>query len=234
MMISIVVPAHNEERRIGRCISAVRRELAESGLRGEIIVVDNASTDGTRDEALKLPGVTVVDERFKGRVQARRAGVVVAGGDLIALIDADAVVAPGWLAVVAREFALDEGLAAISGPLRYSRLDVIDRALVSCGHALGYLLHLGYAAISGKGFLFESGNCVMRRTALRRAGGFELGGSFWGDDARLLQNLGDAGRVAWVPALRAAASARRIRKEGVVVAGARYAWRHGTALFSAR
>jgi glycosyltransferase involved in cell wall biosynthesis len=230
--ISIVVPAHNEARRIGRCIEALQRELEEAGVRGEIIVVDNASTDDTRDAALLHKGITVVDERFKGRVQARRAGVVVASGELIACVEADAVVGRGWLNVVLEEFEADPTLAAISGPLYYPRLDTVDRALVVLGQALGYGLHLLFAAARGSGVLFESGNCVMRREALRQAGGFELRGDFWGGDAHLLKKLIGAGRVVWVPALRAAASARGLRSEGVVVAGARYALEHGRSLFS--
>ena len=231
LTVSVVVPAHNEERRIGRCIAALRREFEAQGMRGEILVVDNASTDGTREEALKHPGVTVVDERFKGRVQARRAGAVVAGGELIALIDADAVVSPGWLACAVEEFTQHPQLAAISGPLLYPRLDAVDRALVVLGYALAYVAHLLSTAAFGKPLLFESGNCVLRRQSVRQAGGFELASPFWGDDACLLRGLCATGEVRWVPRLRAAASARGLRREGVVVAGARYAYRHATALF---
>ena len=39
LTVSVVVPAHNEERRIGRCIAALRREFEAQGMRGEILVV---------------------------------------------------------------------------------------------------------------------------------------------------------------------------------------------------
>jgi cellulose synthase/poly-beta-1,6-N-acetylglucosamine synthase-like glycosyltransferase len=156
---------------------------------------------------------------------------VVASGELIACVDADAVVGRGWLKTALGEFAADPALAALSGPLYYPRLDPVDRALVVLGQALGYGLHLLFAAARSKALLFESSNCVMRRSALREAGGFELWGDFWGNDAHLLKKLNGTGRVAWVPALRAAASARGLRSEGVVVAGVRYAYAHGRGLF---
>src|SRR3989344_8579413 len=96
MKISFVIPAHNEEAVIGKCLASVFKEIARVRAAGtevytEVVVVDNASTDRTREEALKFQNVTVVRENLKGLVYARRAGSVATSCDIVANIDADTI-----------------------------------------------------------------------------------------------------------------------------------------------
>ena len=53
-MISFIIPAHNEEAWVGRCVSAIRSGLEALGEPHEIIVVDDASTDATASIAQQL------------------------------------------------------------------------------------------------------------------------------------------------------------------------------------
>ena len=96
LLISFVVPAYNEEALIASCLAAIQAEIARTGCRSEIIVVNNNSTDGTRRIASSIPGVVIVDEPQRGLVQARRAGCRTANGELIANIDADTMLTEGW------------------------------------------------------------------------------------------------------------------------------------------
>src|ERR1700758_1458785 len=59
VLVSFVVPAYNEEVLIRSCLAAITAEVSRTGCRAEIIVVNNASTDGTRRIALSTPGVKV-------------------------------------------------------------------------------------------------------------------------------------------------------------------------------
>src|SRR3989338_11061724 len=134
MKISFVMPAHNEEKMIGQCLASVFKEIEASqtyfnNIRAtvEVVVVDNASTDRTREEALKFPNVTVVRENLKGLVYARRAGSVATSGDLVANIDADTIVPGGWLSTVVSEFAKDKNLVALTGPYIFYDLNFLDR-----------------------------------------------------------------------------------------------------------
>jgi glycosyltransferase involved in cell wall biosynthesis len=95
MKISFVIPAHNEEAYVGKCLDSIFRELKKAPVDAEVIVVDNASTDGTREVAQKYPGVKVISEPIKGLTRARRAGFLAATGDLIANVDADTMLTPG-------------------------------------------------------------------------------------------------------------------------------------------
>jgi len=66
MNISIVIPALNEEGIVGKTVKSIPlTELKEKGLEAEIVVVDNASTDNTAQEATDA-GARVVREEKEG------------------------------------------------------------------------------------------------------------------------------------------------------------------------
>src|SRR5204862_1540993 len=70
------------------CATLARGVLDESGFDGEVIVVDNGSTDGS-GELARAAGALVVDEPRRGYGSAYHAGLSVARGDFIIIIDAD-------------------------------------------------------------------------------------------------------------------------------------------------
>lgn len=86
--VSVVIPCLNEAGTIAECVVSARAVLEESGLRGEVIVVDNASDDGSGDIA-RAAGATVVYEPRRGYGSAYLAGLAAANGDYIVMADAD-------------------------------------------------------------------------------------------------------------------------------------------------
>src|SRR6185437_12388918 len=93
---------------------ALGRQEAIADVTVEVIVVDNGSSDASRDIASGHPAVTrVVTESRPGSYAARNAGLAVATGDLIAFTDADCLPASDWLrhgfAAVARGLDLVAG-----------------------------------------------------------------------------------------------------------------------------
>ena len=89
MKISVVIPALNEEGIVGKTVQSIPREkLEEMGLETEIIVVDNASTDNTAQEA-RAAGARVVHESHRGYGNAYKRGLNEASGDIIVMGDAD-------------------------------------------------------------------------------------------------------------------------------------------------
>ncbi|MGA2677217.1 MAG: glycosyltransferase family 2 protein [Methanobacterium sp.] len=89
MKISIVIPALNEEGIVGKTVKSVPiKELEEKGFETEIVVVDNASTDKTAEEASEA-GARVVRENKRGYGNAYLRGFKEAKGDIIVMGDAD-------------------------------------------------------------------------------------------------------------------------------------------------
>jgi len=86
--VSVVIPCLNEAESIGQCVRAARDVLEAAGLTGEVIVVDNASEDGSGNLA-RLAGATVVEEPRRGYGSAYLAGFDAARGEFIVMIDAD-------------------------------------------------------------------------------------------------------------------------------------------------
>src|ERR1700759_4665111 len=97
MRLSFVVPAYNEEAYLPECLKSIRLQTQNLGDDVEIIVVNNASTDRTSEVALQYPGVRVVDEPRKGLTFAREAGFAASSGALIANVDSDSRLTPGWV-----------------------------------------------------------------------------------------------------------------------------------------
>ena len=93
-MISIVIPAYNEERRIKGSLSEVFAFMSDSGMEYEIIVVDDGSSDGTsrivESMAADSTKVRLVRyEKNRGKGHALRTGALVAKGDFVLVMDAD-------------------------------------------------------------------------------------------------------------------------------------------------
>ena len=87
--VSIIFPALNEEETIGKVIDEVPVEEIEGrGYRAEIIVVDNGSTDKTREIA-EAEGARVITEPRRGKGRAIRTAFELVGGDFVFMIDAD-------------------------------------------------------------------------------------------------------------------------------------------------
>ncbi|GAA0540312.1 hypothetical protein GCM10010172_21960 [Paractinoplanes ferrugineus] len=87
--LSIVIPALDEALNLPPLMKAIPvAELRSAGWESEVVVVDNASTDGTGDVARSL-GARVVLQPKRGYGNAYRAGLAAASGDVIATGDAD-------------------------------------------------------------------------------------------------------------------------------------------------
>ncbi|MSR70690.1 glycosyltransferase family 2 protein [Candidatus Kaiserbacteria bacterium] len=239
MKISFVIPAHNEEAMVGKCLQSVFDEIDrvhDSGvpLDVEVVVVDNASTDHTREEALKFPNVTVVEEKLKGLVYARRAGFVSTDGELVANIDSDTVLPRGWLDTVMTEFAKDPNLVALSGPFIYFDLSAWKRALVKAFYFLGWLIHLLNHHVFHTGAMLQGGNFILRRDAWEKAGGFDITIAFYGEDTDVARRIGKQGRVLWTWGLPMYTSGRRLEKEGLVRMSWLYTINHLAILWTGR
>lgn len=97
--VSVIIPARNEEACLAACLQSLR---TQAGIEFEIIVVNDGSTDRTREIAGSVPGVRVIDapplaSGWIGKNNAVAAGARVATGDWLLFTDAETVHLPGSL-----------------------------------------------------------------------------------------------------------------------------------------
>jgi len=160
--VSFIVPVFNEERTIEMVIA----RTAALPVTKEIIVVDDCSDDGTQ-EALRRAGDSIVNVRLpvnSGRGSAIRAGIGLARGEVVALIDADLEVAPEL------SLSLVETVAA-------GQADFVvgSRFLSGAAHDMTFAQRQGNRVLTGLANLLlgsqltdiESGTVAIRRDLLQ-------------------------------------------------------------------
>ncbi|MGF1451603.1 MAG: glycosyltransferase [Opitutales bacterium] len=100
-MISVVIPAHNEERYLGDCVASVTEAASQADSEVEVIVVLNRCTDGTEAIARSWDA-RLVHEPARNLSMIRNAGARAARGELLVTIDADSRMSPNMLSEVER------------------------------------------------------------------------------------------------------------------------------------
>lgn len=222
MRVSFVVPAYNEGNYLAGCIESILDQIRDCRELVEIIVVNNASTDNTREVALRYPGVRLVDEPHKGLTHARQAGFAASTGSLIANVDADCRLTPEWVSQVLAAFEANPNLAALSGPLVYYDLTPRQRFLVCVFYANAYLVYFVNRYILRVGSMVQGGNFILSRAALTAIGGFNLDINFYGEDTDIARRINRVGEVRFSLSLKMFSSGRRLKLEGILTMAARY------------
>ena len=148
MLISIVVPAFNEERHLGETLASLNtaKELLQRETRNqaEIIVVDNNSADSTAEIARGL-GATVVTESLHNIAKVRNTGAKLSQGDLLVFIDADTLVPANLLSRILAAMSDDRCFGgAVDPDYRPRKLTV--RAYLQLWRVIGTLTGMAQGA----------------------------------------------------------------------------------------
>jgi glycosyltransferase involved in cell wall biosynthesis len=226
--VSIVIPAFNEEKYIGRLLASLQKLPQENIL--EILVVDNGSTDKTR-EIVRIAGLGVgeldqkirlISESRKGVAWARTRGSEEARAEIIAFLDADTYVTDKWLPKLLQIFSSDKVVSA-SGPTYFDDVPFFTRAGVAAywwfASAILYRI-IGYMGIFA--------NLAIRSESLKKIGGIDTSVEFYGDDTNITRRLSKVGKVVFKRSFFVVASGRRLNSEGLL----RSAWRYTLNFFS--
>src|SRR6266540_3058383 len=156
--VSVVFPCLDEAETIAECVTSARAVLEEGGLDGEVIVVDNGSTDGS-GELARAAGALVVEEPRRGYGSAYLAGLAVARGEYIVMVDADLTYDFGEIPRFVQE--LEEGAQLVVG----NRMQSIKPGAMPLLSRLGNPLLSGFLNVLHRTNIRDV-HCGMR--ALRR------------------------------------------------------------------
>ncbi len=208
MEISLVIPAHNEEAFIGKTLESVLQNAA--GKFKEIIVVDNASDDGTAEVAGKYAGVRVIREDRKGTNHAREAGFRATTAPYVAFLDADTLMRPGWMDKVEHYFRRDPALVCLTGPYWFYDLPLPTAFLLWANWHFALIGHYFTNAMG------VTGNMVLRRDTLERMRGFDTTLTFEGDDVDTALRASRFGTVKFTFSIILDSSGRRYRAAGIL------------------
>ncbi len=125
-LVSIIIPAFNQWQYTNGCLRALA-EVHDAGIPSEVIVVDDASTDGTAELLARCGGIRVVRlDGNRGFGAACNAGAAAARGTYLHFLNNDAFVAAGWLRPLLETFASDERVGAVVSQLRYPNGSLAD------------------------------------------------------------------------------------------------------------
>jgi GT2 family glycosyltransferase len=199
---TVVVPSWNGLEALREALPALLAQTAEA----EIVVVDNGSADGTAEEvAARWPQVVLVrTPENLGFGRAVNLGAARATGDVIVVVNNDAVAAPDFVALLLAPFA-DPAVGMAAGVLtQRPHPDRVDSAGIELDVTVGSW-DLGWnAPVAALGARAPVGPCggaaAYRRTAWQDAGGFDPALFAYWEDVDLALRLRRAGwRSAFVP-----------------------------------
>lgn len=166
-VVSVIVPVLDSARTLGECLDALALQRVAGPV--EVLVVDNGSTDGSRELAAAHPAVDrVLDEPRRGSYAARNAGVAAASAPVLAFTDADCVPEPGWLAAALAVLGREADPADLVG----GAIVPIASTSPSVWERYDRATYLDQAALVEQGFA-ATANLLLRRAVLDAVGPFD-------------------------------------------------------------
>lgn len=210
MKISVVIPAFNEERVIGKCIEAVKNQTLHRK-EYEIIVVDNNSTDKTAEIAKKLGATVMPYTQKQGFSAAKQFGTKKARGEIIAYTDADSIPDKYWLERI-KKLMQNKKLVCVGGTILSS-----EDTMTNFSFIIYDLIARAHQLVDIP--LIWSPNMAVRKDAFMRAGGFNTAlktSEDWEFIARIQKKFGTH-TILYTNALRVKTSPRRQKKISAMI-----------------
>jgi GT2 family glycosyltransferase len=223
--VCIIIPTQRRASYLDVALASIAPQAA--ALDADVVVVDDGGDAATQAVAARHGAQVVVLDPARGLNAARNAGAAqAAGAELLAYVDDDVRVRPGWLAaLVAAHEREPADVGVLTGPI-LARIE--DHAFHTCGREGPPITFFDLGPADADAPHAWGANMAVRRSALERAGAFDetIGGS--GDETEWQRRLVAAGgRIRYVAA--AALEHRRAGDDARLRSLARAAWFRGRA-----
>ena len=176
MDLDLIIPTYNRAHLLQRTLESVLRATQPLGLRVNVIVVDNNSSDNTREIAQSFLGQSSVRIQYlfvgrAGKSAALNDSLAQTHATLVGLIDDDEELDPHWFEVALREFTADPTLEYIGGPYMPNWEQAPPAWLpMAYNGIIGIVPRPDRVAFSSRfNGMLMGGNTVIRRSTLARA-----------------------------------------------------------------
>jgi len=219
---SVVIPARNEEAYIGKTLESIFTTIKDR-TDVEVFVVDNGSTDKTKEVVARYPKATLLEEPIPGTSRTRERGFRASHGALVGFLDSDTMLPADWFAKAEAAFKRDPRLVCLSGPYIYYDLPAGINLLVRVFYSIAYGVYVVSRFIFRNASVVQGGNYVVRRTALEAIGGHDVTITFYGDDTDVAKRMSKVGEVKFSFGFPVYSSGRRLAMEGLAKTAVRYA-----------
>lgn len=198
--VSIVIPAKDEEKNIGKTIeSVIVQDYPEELF--EVIVVNDRSTDKTREivegymkkhKNLRIVNITEKSETLAGKQNGLDKGIKAAAGEVIMVTDADCVINKNWVSSLARHFEVKEvGIVVGKTEILISENKFIEKFQAMAHRFLLDVAHI--PIIFGRYTSGMGNNLAFRKQAYLDVGGYEGLGKSILDDEILIRGIAQKG-----------------------------------------
>jgi glycosyltransferase involved in cell wall biosynthesis len=164
--VSIIIPAYNGENILAECLTCVFESTYENL---EVVLIDDGSTDGTRQVAARFPVRLVPTQGRAGPAAARNLGALVATGDILFFIDTDVMLRADSIDRLVRRFA-EGDVDAVCGAqaVRMRHRDFVSQYK-------NLWMRWTYLRLTGDVPLFYTTAAAIRSAQFWQAGGFDAG-----------------------------------------------------------
>ena len=206
-MVSVVIPAYNEEEYIGPCLESLAWQ--ETKYPFEVLLIDNNSTDKTVKIAQgfkKKLNIRIINEPVQGRGMARYRGFEEAQGDVIFSTDADTILPQDWIERFMKYFE-DADVVAVTSLCNIDEPSPLDKAVFKFFQVLaneGHRITLGHYWLSGFSY-------AIRRDIYIKAGKINKSLNAL-DDVELGRRVKKLGKIKFVRNLPVLSSSRRFQR----------------------
>jgi glycosyltransferase involved in cell wall biosynthesis len=187
--ITVVVPTRGRAAYLEVTLDSLRRQ--RTGIPYEVLVIDDGATDATPEVAARHGARLIRHGERRNANVARNTGVREAQADLLAFLDDDVFIPPGWLEALTEGAARYPDAEAFGGPIR-PRLE--GNPPRSCGREDPPITSLDLGPEDCEAEMVWGANFAVRRSAVERIGPFdESRGRLHGDEEDWLLRLRAAG-----------------------------------------